>query len=791
MISTAKTGDLLSTKALTLRRLAPLIASATIDRGHIISRGNWRTRGPIVVGFLAAEYQGSALIVRSSATGEDTETSSAAGKYDSFAIPEQAAPDVLQAAIDQVFSSYGDDRDDSYVFVQRYIAAVSAAAVVTTRVAATGAPYYVLAVDEVSGTSDAITSGRGPAETWYLAHGRPETIGPPLVRQLMRTVEAVENATGSDQLDLELLLDTDRRTHLLQVRPLVLRQPPPPDADRAVRRAVDTCAYRLEAERRNGQPALLGLAPWFSNMADWNPAEMIGQRPRPLAMSLYREVITNRTWAIQRAQYGYRDLCGIELLHDFAGQPYIDVRASLLSFIPARLPFAAARRIVGIQLEQLAAEPHLHDRIEFDVATTATTFDLDERLDTLTAAAGLLQTHRAELRAALTAITAAGLGRVDRDARQVGLAALHRIACRNRFVNPLHRADYLLREIQTSIAVPFAHTARAAFLATALTRTAVTAGLASTTSVEQFMQSLSTVSAQLRADGAAVADGTLDWETFVQTYGHLRPGTYDPAVPRYGDAPELYLRPFVTSASPLAATALDLGQPSSPLFTADPQTVTSALTRIGLNLDATALTGFIRSAITARELGKFELSAWISDILTCLQTVGESLGHTPDDVAFWRLRDVRGLRAGSLSAAQLRDRVEVRRERYAVTQRLHLPATMADPLDVRCFATGHGQPTYVGTGSAAGLVKVAPQPDDDLDGIVVLTSADPGFEWLFSRRVRGIITLYGGANSHLAVRCAEAGVPAAMGVGQTIYDQLTRARSVHLNCASQTIDIVS
>ncbi|QNE18288.1 hypothetical protein F1D05_10785 [Kribbella qitaiheensis] len=408
-----------------------------------------------------------------------------------------------------------------------------------------------------------------------------------------------------------------------------------------MRRAVDTCAYRLEAERRKTHRALLGMAPWFSNMADWNPAEMIGQRPRPLAMSLYREVITNRTWAVQRAQYGYRDLRGIELLHEFAGQPYIDVRASLLSFIPAQLPFAPARRIVERQLEQLAAEPHLHDRIEFDVATTTATFDLDERLDTLTADAGLLPAHRAELRAALIAVTTAGIHRVDRDLRRVDLAAAHRIASSDRFADPLLRADHLLREIQTSIGLPFAHTARAAFLATALTRSAVIAGLASAASVQQFMQSLSTVSAQLRADGIKVAHNTMDWETFVHTYGHLRPGTYDPAVPRYSDAPELYLRPFVTRQSPVsAAITQPLG--GGRLFTADPRTVTTALTRLGLNVDAAALTAFVRSAITARELGKFELSAWISDILTCLQTVGEQLGQTPDDVAFWRLRDVRG-----------------------------------------------------------------------------------------------------------------------------------------------------
>ena len=35
-------------------------------------------------------------------------------------------------------------------------------------------------------------------------------------------------------------------------------------------------------------------------MADWNPAEMIGTKPNPLAISLYSELITNETWAVQR-----------------------------------------------------------------------------------------------------------------------------------------------------------------------------------------------------------------------------------------------------------------------------------------------------------------------------------------------------------------------------------------------------------------------------------------------------------------------------------------------------------
>ena len=35
-------------------------------------------------------------------------------------------------------------------------------------------------------------------------------------------------------------------------------------------------------------------------MADWNPAEMIGNKPTNLSISLYAELITDRVWATQR-----------------------------------------------------------------------------------------------------------------------------------------------------------------------------------------------------------------------------------------------------------------------------------------------------------------------------------------------------------------------------------------------------------------------------------------------------------------------------------------------------------
>lgn len=48
--------------------------------------------------------------------------------------------------------------------------------------------------------------------------------------------------------------------------------------------------------------------------------------------------------------------------------------------------------------------------------------------------------------------------------------------------------------------------------------------------------------------------------------------------------------------------------------------------------------------------------------------------------------------------------------------------------------------------------------------------------------------MYGGANSHMAIRAAEFGLPAAIGVGEGIYERLSRARLADLDPANQRIE---
>ena len=74
--------------------------------------------------------------------------------------------------------------------------------------------------------------------------------------------------------------------------------------------------------------------------------------------------------------------------------------------------------------------------------------------------------------------------------------------------------------------------------------------------------------------------------------------------------------------------------------------------------------------------------------------------------------------------------------------------------------------------------------------IVLIPQADPGYDWLFAQGIAGLITMYGGANSHMAIRAAEFRLPAAIGVGRLRYEQLVTATVLTLDAGNGSIQVL-
>ena len=71
--------------------------------------------------------------------------------------------------------------------------------------------------------------------------------------------------------------------------------------------------------------------------------------------------------------------------------------------------------------------------------------------------------------------------------------------------------------------------------------------------------------------------------------------------------------------------------------------------------------------------------------------------------------------------------------------------------------------------------------------IVLIENADPGYDWIFTRNPSGLITKYGGVASHMAIRCSELGLPAAIGCGEILFDKLLNSKEIILDCQNMQI----
>lgn len=775
-------------KADVLRALAPLVSLVHVDTGVVFDvEGGADVPLEAARSLVRAGLSG-AVIVRSCADGEDSVDSSCAGRYLSVVVPDAGDEAMLAEAIMRVIGSY-PPASCRRVFVQSWRHPVDAAAVVTTRVLGSDAPYYVVSLDASSGRTDQVTSGACRAAfTWYLHRGsiarvvRGQLAEPPpgQIRDLVSAAVEVESAARSDRLDLELALDGEG-VHLFQARPMAYPTRVSPGTDAAVSAAVDQASRDVEAA--SAGPALAGGA-FFSTMADWNPAEMIGRRPRPLALSLYQWLITRHTWAAQRAEYGYRDLRGVRLMSTIGGQPFVDVRASLCSFVPAGLADPTARNIVETQIDLLRADPALHDRVEFDIAVPDATFTLDERIAALVAG-GMDRRSAGPLREAVRAVTREGVVRLAGD--RAALTNLPRPGTAP-VDDPFVSVRHCLTQARHA-ALVFAHLARTAFVATDLLRSLTDAGLAREEDVARFMRSVGTVTVTMQRDARRVRAGRLTWQAFVARYGHLRPGTYDVTVRSYGEEPDVYLRPYLFSAGGVAPSR---GRAPAPWSARQSGAVAGALAGLDIGLDEGTLVEFCRNAISAREQGKFVYSAWVSCLLDAVIGIGVRLGIDRDDLAYLTVDDIMSARAVN-DRGWLTHLIAQRREAAAITDLVELPDCLWTAHQCRYFERPACRPNYVGTGRITGPVRVDPCPADPPrpGDVVAFTAVDPGFDWLFAHRPAGLVTCYGGANSHLAVRCAELGIPAAIGVGAEVYRQITAAVSVTIDAAKQHLGVLA
>lgn len=763
-----------TTKADTLQQLRPMLRSARVLPVLSFTVKEAVTQWERIVCEL--EQQGmhtQTLIVRSSAQNEDTAQSSNAGKF--LSIGNVRGEQELLAAVKEVAAAMGEN-EENQIFIQPYLEHVELCGVAFTADPNTGGNYYVINYDDKTGSTSSVTDGTGSQlEVFYHFKETPFPPKAPL-DQVVALCKELESIFESPCLDLEFAF-SEGILYLFQVRPLILRKPLV--SVRAQRAALERIAARVNGAS-TVHPELYGSHTIYGVMPDWNPAEMIGIRPRPLALSLYKEIITNGVWAYQRDNYGYRNLRSFPLMVDFQGLPYIDTRISFNSFLPKQIPRELGEKLVEYYLERLRKNPQYHDKVEFEIAFTCYTFDLFQRIAIL-GQHGFSQEEQDILVNALRSLTNAILGKDGlwkKDTKKITILHEKHRTIMDSELDVGEKIYWLLEYCKRYGTLPFAGLARAGFIAVELLRSMVSTGLMSEQERNLYMGELSTVGKNMARDRSQ-----LSTDAFFRRYGHLRPGTYDICSPRYDQNQEGYFGELIGGCEQQGeAFKLTLSQ-----F----QRLQELLDSHGLETDVLSLFDFIKGAIEGREYAKFVFTKTLSDVLELLAQLGETYGLSRQEMSYLNVRSILDSYSTACDLEQvIRASIDAGKQQDNIVTSLILPPLLWNQEQIYSFSLPDGTPNFITQRSCEAPVAVLPTQDSIRGKLVLIQGADPGYDWIFSHEIAGFITAYGGANSHMAIRAAEFELPAVIGVGEKQFSHFAQAKRLRVDCRNRTVTIL-
>lgn len=714
------------------------------------------------------------VAVRSSSAREDTFESTNAGRYLSRLNVNPANQSEIEYAIDEVVASMdevGSEAENDSVIVQEMVLDVALSGAATTWNVRTGAPYFVITF-ESNGDTSAVTSGRVTPQHVELRHRAPTELLPPKLRPLVSLLYYLLTDRPATPVEIEFAIQADLTVNLLQVREL-----------RGIHVSLHGEAEEFILAKADVERLLEGAPNCLSDMSDWNPAEMIGEAPRDLAFSLYRELITSASWRIARRRFGYFSEAGKELMHRIGARPYIDVRASLSSLTPAIVDAGARGRLVDMNIESIKGDETSHRRIEFDIAISCVGFATRHRLsqryaDVLSEIE--LEAYYDAIRE-LTMNAIAGSSAIALDSIEARLRRLDR--CMDTMTSePVDHKWLDLNVLHTTgrpLAIEFAMSARHAFIAESILRDLIDNDVVTEQEVGLFRQSVRTIAHSFIVDAERLLSGDYEEGSFRRRYGHLRPGTYDiRSLPYALYSFQEVFRGFRRDASTVTYSLLPPTR----------ERMLSALSMVELPVSPGLLFSYIQKAIRLREYGKFIYSRFVSLMLEDAASLGSRLGLTRDEISYLPIAEIRHQLTAGRDVRAFSELVRRSRERYEARARVTTPSFMSKTDDLLLARGDITRISFIGMGrirAANVAIDDLTQPTSAVAGcIVCVERADPGYDWLLAAGVLGIVTRYGGPNAHLAVRCAELAIPAAIGCGEALFRRLVVSKWIEIDCGS-------
>ena len=195
-----------------------------------------------------------------------------------------------------------------------------------------------------------------------------------------------------------------------------------------------------------------------------------------------------------------------------------------------------------------------------------------------------------------------------------------------------------------------------------------------------------------------------------------------------------------------------------------------------------------KKSIQLREYSKFIFSKSINEIFVNLIKLSKEIKISREDLEYLSIKNLinyySNLNSKKLKAILI-DEINKNKKEEKVMNLLNMPDFLSGTKDLYIQKDNIKVANYITENIVVGNILEIKNIKDysKLDNkIVLLKNADPGYDFIFSRKLKGLITCYGGANSHMSIRCLELDIPAIIGVGSKGYNQISNLNSIEINC---------
>ena len=627
--------------------------------------------------------------------------------------------------------------------------------------------YYTINYDDVTGRTDTVTSGSTAYsnKTLYVYKNKKKFLRSSRFIELIRATEEIENFFKSP-LDIEFCMTKTNKLYLFQVRPIVLKK------NSIKRLPQKEFNKKLEFEyhkikksfRKKNKFELNGKSTMFSQMSDWNPAEMIGQFPSKLSYSLYSKLITDKCWLIARKKMGYKFFKDSSLMESFAGRPYIDIRKSLNSFLPKDLKKSISQELIDKSILKLKVHSSSHDKIEFDLFPTCFSFQIKKKLRDL----GYKKNHH-DIENKLLKIFKINLKNENPGSIKSNLNKIEILNKKQKDKIYDKKFDVLsikkiIKNLKEYGIIPFSILARHGFVAKDILISLREIKILTETDVENFMRSFSTVTTDFLNDQVLLKNKQLSYKEFLNKYGHLRAGTYDIKSSNYSKMNrKILVNDDVSHIIKHKKFVLSHNKKIK---------IQKLLNKKMINLNVDQLFEYIENSIKSREYAKFIFTKSINTILEKITSFAK--------VKKIKIKEIENLTIDQLmnfsisSKKIIKNNIDKNIKESELNKMIKLPEIIVEDKNAYVGASVVSIPNFVTEKNiTAKILFLDNKIENNLDDkIILLENADPGFDFIFSFKISGLVTKYGGANSHMTIRCNELNIPAAIGCGDAIFEKI-------------------